>query len=42
MATPVADERLGRRLLLDELFDLSLYRALRDVAPPGCGASSTR
>jgi len=28
-----ADARLARRLVLDELFDLSLYRALRDVAP---------
>ncbi len=26
------DARLGRRLVLDELFDLSLYRALRGVA----------
>jgi len=26
--------RLARRLVLDELFDLSLYRSLRDVAPP--------
>jgi len=32
-ATSVADTRLGRRLVLDEIFDLSLYRALRDVAP---------
>jgi VIT1/CCC1 family predicted Fe2+/Mn2+ transporter len=29
--TSPADRRLGRRLVLDELFDLSLYRALRDV-----------
>jgi len=28
----VADDRLGRQLVLDEVFDLSLYRALRDVA----------
>ena len=28
----VADARLGRQLVLDEVFDLSLYRALRDVA----------
>jgi vacuolar iron transporter family protein len=28
-----ADTRLGRRLVLDELFDLSLYRALHRVAP---------
>jgi len=27
------DPKLGRRLVLDELFDLSLYRALRGVAP---------
>ena len=26
------DPRLGRRLILDELFDLSLYRSLRDVS----------
>ena len=32
--TTAADAQLGRRLILDELFDLSLYRALRDVAPP--------
>jgi VIT1/CCC1 family predicted Fe2+/Mn2+ transporter len=31
VASP-ADRRLGRRLILDELFDLSLYRALRDVS----------
>src|SRR5229473_7560292 len=29
------DARLGRRLVLDELFDLTLYRALQRVAPPG-------
>ena len=29
-----SDAQLGRRLILDELFDLSLYKALRDVAPP--------
>lgn len=29
------DARLGKRLVRDELFDLSLYRALRRVAPPG-------
>jgi predicted membrane protein (TIGR00267 family) len=28
----VTDARLGRQLVLDEIFDLSLYRALRDVA----------
>src|SRR5438445_3050713 len=33
MAAGVADAKLGRRLVLDEIFDLSLYRALRDVAP---------
>ena len=27
------DAQLGRRLVLDELFDLSLYRALRGLAP---------
>ncbi len=27
-----ADARLGRQLVLDEIFDLSLYRALRDIA----------
>src|SRR5262245_48121787 len=27
------DARLARRLVLDELFDLSLYRALRGIAP---------
>src|SRR5882672_9575576 len=27
------DARLGRRLVLDEIFDLSLYRALRETAP---------
>jgi vacuolar iron transporter family protein len=31
MAT--ADARLGKRLVLDELFDLSLYRELRGIAP---------
>ena len=30
--TTVADARLGHQLVLDEIFDLSLYRALRDVA----------
>jgi VIT1/CCC1 family predicted Fe2+/Mn2+ transporter len=29
------DVRLGRQLVLDEIFDLSLYRSLRDVAPGG-------
>ncbi len=33
--TSAADVRLGRRLILDELFDLSLYQALHAVAPPG-------
>ncbi|HET6366580.1 MAG TPA: VIT1/CCC1 transporter family protein [Pseudomonadales bacterium] len=28
------DPRLARRLILDELFDLSLYEALQPVAPP--------
>ena len=27
-----ADEKLARRLVLDELFDLLLYQSLRDVA----------
>src|SRR5256712_3212638 len=31
-AAASADAKLARRLVLDELFDLSLYRALRDVA----------
>jgi VIT1/CCC1 family predicted Fe2+/Mn2+ transporter len=31
-ATGPADARLGRQLVLDEVFDLSLYRALRDIA----------
>jgi len=32
MATPVpVDPKLAARLVLDELFDLSLYRALRDI-----------
>jgi len=34
MAATAADARLGRRLVLDEIFDLSLYRALREIAPP--------
>ena len=29
------DARLGRRLVLDEIFDLSLYRALLAIAPAG-------
>ena len=33
MTTATADARLGRRLVLDELFDLALYRALRAIAP---------
>jgi VIT1/CCC1 family predicted Fe2+/Mn2+ transporter len=33
MATPTqTDARLGRQLVLDEIFDLSLYRSLREVA----------
>jgi len=31
-ATSVADARLARRLILDELFDLSLYKSLRTFA----------
>src|SRR5919108_4391637 len=34
MAATGVDTRLGRRLVLDEIFDLSLYRALHAVAPP--------
>jgi hypothetical protein len=33
MLEPATDLRLGRRLVLDELFDLSLYRALHRIAP---------
>jgi len=33
MADPTTDTRLGRQLVLDELFDLSLYRALHRIAP---------
>jgi len=29
------DARLGKRLVRDELFDLSLYKALRRTAPSG-------
>jgi VIT1/CCC1 family predicted Fe2+/Mn2+ transporter len=32
MANSATDARLGRQLVLDEIFDLSLYRALREVA----------
>jgi vacuolar iron transporter family protein len=32
-ATTGLEARLGRRLVLDEIFDLSLYRALHGVAP---------
>ncbi len=28
------DQRLARTLILDELFDLSLYKALRDLTKP--------
>lgn len=31
---PVRDEQLGRLLILDELFDLSLYRKLRTITGP--------
>jgi VIT1/CCC1 family predicted Fe2+/Mn2+ transporter len=34
------DAQLARRLVLDELFDLSLYRALRGIAPIICASSS--
>jgi hypothetical protein len=40
--TTAADAQLARRLILDELFDLSLYRSLRDVAPPISGVRSRR
>jgi VIT1/CCC1 family predicted Fe2+/Mn2+ transporter len=33
MSDPTTDTRLGRQLVLDELFDLSLYRALHRIAP---------
>src|SRR6185312_8625840 len=33
MPEPATDLRLGRQLVLDELFDLSLYRALHRIAP---------
>ena len=33
MPDPTTDTRLGRQLVLDELFDLSLYRALHRIAP---------
>src|SRR5712664_309275 len=33
MADPTTDTRLGRQLILDELFELSLYRALHRIAP---------
>ena len=33
-SSPSPDPRLARRLILDELFDLSLYEALHRVAPP--------
>ena len=32
MPTPAPTDRLARQLVLDEIFDLALYRALRDVA----------
>jgi vacuolar iron transporter family protein len=35
MAATGVDARLGRRLVLDEIFDLSLYRALHTIAPAG-------
>ena len=34
MTSAVSDPALAKRLILDELFDLSLYTALREVA---CG-----
>jgi VIT1/CCC1 family predicted Fe2+/Mn2+ transporter len=38
VAEAAKDPALGRGLVLDELFDLSLYRALRPLAPPDLGA----
>jgi vacuolar iron transporter family protein len=35
LAASGSDARLGRRLVLDEIFDLSLYRSLLMVAPVG-------
>jgi len=35
------DRKLAQRLVLDELFDLSLYRSLREVRPLSCGRSWT-
>ncbi len=35
---PGADPRLGRQLVLDELFDLTLYQSLQRVAPAGLRA----
>lgn len=35
MAATGVDARLGRRLVLDEIFDLSLYRELHAIAPGG-------
>lgn len=35
---PAPDPRLGRQLILDELFDLTLYRSLRRGAPAGLRA----
>ena len=35
----MTDARLGRRLVLDEIFDLSLYRALHAIAPPSLRAT---
>ena len=34
MAVTGLDARLGSRLVLDEIFDLTLYRELHTVAPP--------
>jgi VIT1/CCC1 family predicted Fe2+/Mn2+ transporter len=34
---PTGDPGLAKRLVLDELFDLSLYTALRRIAPPSLG-----
>ena len=33
---------LGRQLVQDEIFDLALYRSLREIARGRCAAPSTR
>ena len=39
MATTTHDPRLAQMLVLDELFDLSLYKALRAVTQPDVHAT---